>query len=233
MVNESVPVRMEGTSEWLRLVPESFRTALMDGCIVRDYAPGDGIFRHEDSPIGLVGLVSGMARVDVAPNERGPSLGHFVRPGNWVGAVAVLAQQDHFVSLTATRASTAAILPVAALNHLAMSDKDTWRYIGLLVATNMKTAIGFADDLMIRAPSMRLAAVMLRLAGVRNADNPLDPEPELDINQSELAALANLSRATAAKLISRWQDTGMLACNYRKIRLLRAKSLRDVVANRF
>jgi len=86
--------------------------------------------------------------------------------------------------------------------------------------------VGAVDDFTIRQPDQRIVAILLRLAGVRQADNSLDPQSELDLTQHPLAYLASFSRASIAEYMDRLAAGGLIARAYGKIRLVDTAGLR-------
>lgn len=82
---------------------------------------------------------------------------------------------------------------------------------------------------MIREPGARIAAILLRLAGVRVHEQLPDPAPELDVTQEDLASLANVSRATVSDHCARLESAGLISRAYGRVQLLDLKGLRALI----
>ncbi len=216
---------------WLSTTPAAFTEAVLAACIFRTYRRGEVIYHQGDPAGGLYGVACGVLAVESAPCGRGLSIVHFFRPLSWTGSGAALSGQPRVVGLTAASPAVVAHLPLPPLESIAAIDPQAWRWVGLLILRDLKLAIGVVDDLTIREADRRLAAVLLRLAGVRCADNPDEPEPELEIpaSQADLAAMAGLSRATAAAILARLEAEGTVVRGYRCISLLQPGRLRSRV----
>ncbi len=214
---------------WLSTTPAAFGEAVLAACIFRTYRRGEVIYHQGDPAGGLYGVARGVLAVESAPYGRGPSIVHFFRPLSWTGSGAALSGQPRVVGLTAASPAVVAHLPLSSLESIAAIDPQAWRWVGLLILRDLELAIGVVDDLTIREADRRLAAVLLRLAGVRGADNPDEPEPEIPASQADLAAMAGLSRATAAAILARLEEEGSVVRGYRRISLLQPGRLRSRV----
>lgn len=217
-MNRTDALTLLGESRWLSRCPPEFRDAILQRCLLRPMRRGEVLMSIGAEPAGLIAIVQGMARLETAPNARGPYTGFLIHPGEWNGAAAVITGGNQAVGLIATRAGWLAQVPPAAIADLTYRMPQAWRWIGTLLALNMMTALGLADDLMIRSPLARFAAVLLRLAGQR----PPRPDAlaEIDVTQGELAQMVNLSRATVALFLSRFESEGLVQRGYGCLHLL-------------
>jgi CRP/FNR family cyclic AMP-dependent transcriptional regulator len=108
------------------------------------------------------------------------------------------------------------------------ADPTAWRCIALLTTLHLDTAVGAADDLMIRDNTLRLVAILLRLGGCRVGDVADDPI-EIHANQEELAAMANMARMTAGAILRRLAQEGRIDLSYRHLRILDPGALRAML----
>jgi CRP-like cAMP-binding protein len=215
------------TRGWLSLVPPGFREAVLAKSHVRSFARGDAVYRLDDPPGGLFGLASGGITLEIAPETRSPYIAHFMRPGMWFGAAALLTGQRRRVGITATRPSVLLHFHANDFAALASQDGEAWRWLSLIPLLNSDLAISVCDDLMIRDPKHRATAILLRLAGCR-ADAPAVDDPtELDLTHDELATMTNLSRTTIGSLLRDYENKGWIEQSYRCITICNPAALRE------
>jgi CRP-like cAMP-binding protein len=101
-----------------------------------------------------------------------------------------------------------------------------WRYLGLLAGAHVADALGAISDNTIREPAARIAAILLRLAGVRVHEHLSDRQPELDLTQEDLALLANISRTTVSEHLAEMETGGLISRAYGRLRIVDPYRLR-------
>jgi CRP/FNR family cyclic AMP-dependent transcriptional regulator len=215
---------------WLSRTPEEFSSRLLRDCKLLNFATGRPVYDIDDPPGGLYGLATGRVGVWIAPQERGPYLGHLMRPGHWFGVVSGAMRQPRAIGLRTVRPSQLLLLPMVKLDALVSEDAKAWRYFTALAEMNSSIAMAAVDDLLIRNPARRCAAVLLRLAGLRN---PLDHAPavgDVDVTQEELAHLCNLSRSSVGTALRKFQQSGLVDLSYQDIFIRDAVGLKAFVA---
>jgi CRP-like cAMP-binding protein len=215
---------------WLSRTPEEFSSRLLRNCNLLSFAAEQLVYDIDDPPGGLYGLVAGRVGVWIAPQERGPYLGHLMRPGHWFGVVSGAMRQARAIGLRTVRPSQLLLLPMAKLDALVSEDTKAWRYFTGLAEMNSSSAMAAVDDLLIRNPARRCAAVLLRLAGLRN---PVDHTPavgDVDVTQEELAHLSNLSRSSVGTALRGFQSKGLVDLSYQEIFIRDAVGLKAFVA---
>lgn len=157
--------------------------------------------------------------------ERAPYFAHVGRPGAWFGEGSALTDQPRQVGAVATRDATALHLPLPAIRTLASIDGEVWRWIAVLTSRHLKIAMGAIIAPMIRDPTERAIAVLLRLAERRMAGGA-DGPATIDTSQEDLAAMTNLSRNSLGTILRRLEDEDLVRIGYRKITLSSPEGLR-------
>lgn len=114
-------------------------------------------------------------------------------------------------------------IEIAAFRRVAARTPDLWRHLALLALENAGRAIGLAQDLMLRGSRERLAALLARLAGLRDAHPP--SSPIVDATQSELAAIANLSRSVVSALLLDMERDGVVRLRRAGVEIVDAERL--------
>lgn len=199
-------------------------------CVRRRYKVGASIYRKDDPAGGLFGLLRGGVALYITTPERGPELGHFLRPGAWFGGAPAFVGGGRQVGFRATRATELLYLPLHAINAIAAADALAWRCFAMIGFLNLEIAMSVSDDLRRRDHAKRLVAMLLHLGGCRQ-ETPAELGPiEIDVGQAELAVLANVARNTAGTSLRRLARAGHIEIAYRCIRILEPDVLRQMLA---
>lgn len=216
---------------WLQFVSGELREAVLDRCKFHNAATGDVVYRINDPADGVYGVVRGAFAFEAAPNERGPQLVHAFTAGSWVGEAAVFNDRPRLGTLIALRDSQYLHLPLAEIERLDRRGLSIWRGLGILAGAHAELALVAIDDLTIRPPVERIAAILLRFAGARLADIPDDPTPMVDITQAALAKIGNTSRATVARQLKKLEADGALEAHYGHIKLINCGAIRRMLSD--
>jgi CRP-like cAMP-binding protein len=216
---------------WLNYISDELRQAVLDRCPVRSAAAGDIVFRIHDPSDGVYGVVSGAFAFEVAPAERGPQLVHTFTAGTWVGEAEIFTNRARLGTLVALRSSEYLHLPMALIEQLATEGINIWRGLGALAGLYVELALTAIDDLTIRPPKERVAAILLRLAGARLSDVPDDPTPTVRITQADLAKIANTSRSTIVRVLAEFDANGCIENRYGNVKLVDCRALREMLAD--
>jgi CRP-like cAMP-binding protein len=213
---------------WLSTTDQDFARSVVERSRLVHFHAGDTVYGIDEHSTGLFGLVEGGAKVEIASEQVGPLMAHYMQPGAWFGGLTMV-RRSRSIGLIPTRESTFAFLSERDISTLAEMRQGWWREFMKLVLQNSQTAIGTGLDLMIRDPRRRLAATLLRLGGLRHSVNLVSAKPEIDLSQSEVAQMANLARNSANKFLHEFGDLGLVEWNYRCIRILSPSGLAALV----
>jgi len=201
---------------WLSLTSSDFRASVLERLAVYEFQAGDPIYRLQDPAGGLWGIVKGSIEAEM-PGPTGPSLGHFGTPGLWFGEGTVINSSPRRTGVSATCPSTLAHLSLADCQSLLAADPYGWRWIALLSTMTTDLALRLASDLMLRAPDQRTAAMLLRLAGLRNGMFLKPHIVPINLSHEKLGILANLSRNAINPILKDFEHKGLVRISYRSI----------------
>lgn len=208
---------------WLSQTSSDFSAAVLRRCRHTQFEAGEVVYAPGEAATGLYGLASGGAAIAVVAAELGPTVAHFMQPGAWFGENAYSGAL-RVLGIKTTRRSELFFLSVADINEIVEADWRQWSSFARLSVINSSLAMGAAYDLMIRDPRKRCMATLLRLAGWRHSD--LRPSrPEIDISQSDLAHMANLSRNMVGTILQPLRKMNLIDWDYRKVVILQPESL--------
>lgn len=177
------------------------------------------------------GIESGAVRVHVSVHEQEPRLCHIAGPGSWFGEISLLTGLPRPLEMEAAGTSRLLSLQYADVERIAAVHADTWQAIALLAALNGRLAITAADDLMIREPRKRLAALLLRLSSHRGAFQGNPPLDAIPATQREIADAAGLSRTITAALLAELAASGAIRTDYRRTLVLDPQMLTSVLTD--
>lgn len=213
------------TSGWLRDVSEPFRDRLLSLGRWHTVPRGTVIFGQGADEQDLFGIASGSIRMHIAMNEHEHRVAHICGPGFWVGEHEFITGTPRIIEMEAPEDTTLMRFRRSDFAQLLKDVPDAWRWIALLAAQHLAVAIGAADDLMLPLAEKRMAAVLLRLCARRLA-HPASPAVDrILMSQSELASAANLSRASAGRILRDFAKAGAIATNYGSIDILDPEAL--------
>jgi CRP-like cAMP-binding protein len=133
------------------------------------------------------------------------------------------------MGLIAAQQSQLFLLPLVEFQNFAAEIPGAWRHFGTLALMNSATAIGAADDLLIRNPLKRCVATLLRLCGLRHSSQDRVLPCEVEVKQEELAYLSNLSRNATGTILRSLAKRGLLELDYKQIRIFNPGALRAFV----
>ena len=217
---------------WLSFTPPPFRQTVLERCKLQELKAGATIYSVGDPPGGMFGLVRGSFALSIAPGERGPYVAHFARPGTWFGEAAAFTEQPRRIGLAVTRNSKFLHLPLPAIREIVTADPGAWRFFGLAAIAHNDTAIGAADDLLIRDHVKRSVAVLLRLGGCRYRTPSGSSPIEVDVSQEDFAVMTNLARTTAGTVLRTFEASGHIKVSYRRVSILAPDKLRAMLEDR-
>ncbi|MGI1664235.1 Crp/Fnr family transcriptional regulator [Palleronia sp. KMU-117] len=105
------------------------------------------------------------------------------------------------------------------MDRLTADDPEWIRRFALILMSNVDLSLHAIDDLLIRNPSRRIAAVLVRCLGDEGGGT-------LSISQTELGRLSNTSRKVVNRTLDRYAELGWINQGYGRIEVADATALR-------
>lgn len=214
---------------WLSLTSPAFRAVVLEKLSIHEFETGDPVYRLNDPAGGLWGIVKGSVAAEI-PGPAGPCLGHFATPGFWFGEGPVIYSSPRRVGVFATCSSTLAHLSLADCQSILAADQSGWRWIALLSNMITDLVLRLAADLMLRDPEQRTAAMLLRLAGLRNGMFLKPYQVPINLSHEKLGQLANLSRNAIGPILKSFENKAYIRLSYRSIEVVDAAGLSALLA---
>lgn len=190
----------------------------------RQFARGDVIIHQGDPGDCFYILTAGVARVSiVAANGREITL-DFLEAGAVVGEIAVLDGNDRTATVIAHEACAAMRLDRAAIREIIAERPDfAWQLLGQM-ARRLRQANATIEGDRAFASGPRLARSLIRLM----ATGPDGPRLRHDLNQTDLAQFAGMSREQINRQLSVWADTGVIVRDHGRVRIVDPDLLMDI-----
>jgi CRP/FNR family cyclic AMP-dependent transcriptional regulator len=212
---------------WLSRMPADFRTAILRNCVWQNYEAGASLFVAGDPPGGIFGIADGSVGTSTLLGAPDSPMVHIARRGFWSGMGSILSGEPRRMSASAITAALVANVPLPALHALLSERPEWWQHIGQLALSSIDIIGNGFVDLMIRDSGRRCAAILLRLCECRFHDIA-DISREVMVTQEEVAAMANLSRATVNTILRRFAKQRLIELRYRSIIVVGTKGLRKL-----
>lgn len=217
---------------WLAATPVEFQDEVLRNANFYEFDKGKWIYRPGDAGDGLWGVVEGGLHVIFTHGVHGTRAGVFASTGFWTGEGSMLAREPRTIGLRTTRATQMVHLPGRAFLSIAAQLPDAWRWVGLLTFFHMVGALGLREDLCLRDPEARVLASLHRMlsphwGGPAIAEDIKNTPVTIDISQSELAELCNVSRSLLASLLAALKKDGLIEPGYGTITVLQPTRLED------
>lgn len=192
---------------------------------------GQVLFDGPDPSDAIQGIINGAPGVTLPQPRGGSLLVHVLRPGWWFGEDDWAPNGRRRIGVDAST-----VLRVSATEvRVMMGDRPELRpYVTRLACVNRRIAFAAVGDLMIRRGESRIAAVLPRVTGARDAsflapENDgtvwVQPTEPLALTQSQLALMANASRDLINRRLARSEAAGWVEPGYNRIAIRQPDAL--------
>ncbi len=217
---------------WLSDTPTAFVDKLLSiGRTVR-YSAGDIVFSLGANEQDLYGIADGAVKMCIM-NEAEQRLLHIAGPGFWFGEAELIKGIPR--TLEAFAATDLCLMVIRKIDFLKLTDHypDAWRCISMLAVDHQLLAIGAGDDLMLSKVQKRVAAILLRFSGNRLSHPTTPAFNRVTATQQEIAMAANISRATAARVMRAMVERGEIGIEYGSVAIHKPEALQDILSDKF
>lgn len=191
---------------------------------LRHFARGDTIVHQGDPGDSFFILLSGVACVSiVAANGREITL-DYLEKGAVVGEIAVLDGMERTASVIAHEAVSAMRLDRTAIRDIIRERPDfAWQLLGQMARRLRQANITIEGDRAF-ASGPRLARSLVRLM----ATGPDGARLRHDLNQTDLAHFAGMSREQINRQLSVWVDAGIITRDHGRVTIVDPDTLLEI-----
>ncbi len=217
---------------WLAGTPPEFRKRFLSAARWRFIERGAIVTLGGEERSDFIGLAAGTVTVTSALGNAATPVMHMAHAVLWMGYGPLLLERPRVVTVEARTDLWIAVIPKASI--LPMLDETTswWRCFTRLLAEYGDISAMIASDLLIRQSDRRLAATILRFAGLRGLYPDQPEQVRIEVTQTELAEATNLSRNATGTILRRLAAKGHIRTDYRGIVVCAPASLRQLVDKR-
>lgn len=179
---------------------------------MRSYQTGEAIYREGDPSHSIFGLVSGRWLVKVPPAD---TMITVAKPGFWIGEAGIFRGAERAASVTAVTAATVLYLPPSEFAALTR-DSENCLHFAANTAEALAEAIAVIGNLSQPNAAIRVAQRLITLCNFQFGTH----EHVIQLSQSDLGELCNLSRASLSTVLQGFVTDGLIALEYRKLVVL-------------
>lgn len=213
-------------SGWLDAQPEAFRKALRRIWKIHRRPAGTAVDETAGRYSNFIGLATGFISLSVPVLTADMVAIHIASPGTWFGAALLDGTAKvRPLGLRARTDVTLVSVPLQALRALLQDRPEWWSSIHHYMMLEWELAACVAADLLLPDHRARLAAALLRLAGLRPTLGNPTPDMRIPVTQRELAEMCNCSHNAVNAELGRMSQRGWVELAYGQVRLLDPESI--------
>jgi len=222
-----IPNEAEG-SDWLRLfhnLEPDAREEILAGATRVRRARGQRLFQQGAAAQSFYILQQGRVKLTQLTDDGQLVLLRLVVPGDAFGGVAAMGNQTYPVTAEAADACVALAWGGRTMERLLRRRSQLALNFIAFLADRLHDMQARFEELATEQVEQRLARVLLRL--VRRTGKPVESGVLIDVRLSrqDLAEMTGTSLFTASRILSRWQDAGVLQSQGRRILVRRPDGL--------
>jgi CRP-like cAMP-binding protein len=200
---------------WLGARSPETRKLLRPFARLRGFDAGEVLYRADDLPNGVFGLVEGALEIAVPGMNGEEGLFHRAEPGFWIGDLALFAGQRRLVTIRAAGRCTVVHLPQEALASVTAQHPGVTRDFYELSHENMRTALQLLANLAIQSADSRIALRLLM------HDNALGSRGDwIRLSHDALSQLVAVSPKTVCRTLAHLQQLDLIETGYGRIRVI-------------
>ena len=203
-------------------------TELADRVSLVKIAAHESLFQKGDPGERMYVVVSGLIRVGaISPEGREVTYG-MLGPGELLGEIAVLDGGERSADATAMEDSQ--LLALERRDVLAFLDHHPGQAVKLMkvLCQRIRRADALLEDVVFLSLPSRLAKHLLALAATKGAQHAASYE--IRLSQQEIAEHLGISRESVNKVLSKWEEGGLVSLGRGRIVLNNKVALQDVAS---
>lgn len=212
-------------SGWLAAQSDDFRALVVGNSRVVERLAGDIVIRFGDMPVGLYGIAAGAIGVHVPTPEGRATLASIGRRGDWFGQTPLFGGRPSTLTFSVIEDATLLFLPMARAQAIIARKTEWMRAFYAVSSYGAENAIANVGTLLVRNPTRRIAATLLRIAPQAASDASVT----VVVSQDQLGEIANAARDVVNRALKRFAAEGWISVGYRSVTILRQAEMAGYV----
>lgn len=210
---------------WFPSLPKSIQDEIVSALIIRRFKSGEEIYSSGDKCLGLYVLIDGQCRVTGHGVDHGTVLMSLFQPGEWTGFIPLLDKGVQPFTVTASRASTVALLPAHVVERLFFKSVQSYQLLLRPALAILHYTYEYLIESNHRSPARLVAQRLFDMA--RSAYLPeISTRAFVDnLTQNDIAMATGLSRPTVNRVFADFTQRGLVELGYGKIRICNPQAL--------
>lgn len=203
---------------WFASLGPDLVELMLSLAVERKFRANEIVYSANDAPSGIYGVLSGGVRLSQYTASGKHILFSTFSPGAWFGVISEfdgLPRPHNAVTVKPTRLLH---LSSAAFREIVSRD---WRYcfdLARCVVVLFRGALDLLSELRSLPYPARVAQTLLAISDHEVAAGGADADPR--VTQDDLAAMVGVTRQTVSRLLHDWEDAGLVARGYGRVRIL-------------
>jgi len=210
---------------WFGALAKEHQDFLIHRGVLREYAPGQALFRSGDRADGLYGVLEGGVQMTSTPVPGREVILARAESPSWLGEVFVFDGLPRSHNALAEGVTTAIHVPDNYVTAFVREDPSFALALGALLSTKFRLALIVIEEAAALSTRGRLARRILMMAEAYGHLDEAQPRP-LAIRQDELASMLAVSRPTMNQALRDLESTGSVKLVYGGLEILDIPTLR-------
>lgn len=205
---------------WFASRGKVFQNDLLGAAVLREFQPGEALYRVGDRGEGLYGVLAGAVQVTVPADDGQEFIAHRDETGFWIGDLASLSDETRLVSVEAMVPTRTLFVSNNRIEQMLERQPAYWRDFYALTHENMQTALRILANLAVTRADRRLALRLLHLQ-----ETVACTSGWIEISQDALASLVAVSVPTTQRALRGFADEALIELGYGRVRVLDSAAL--------
>lgn len=199
--------------------------ALLKRATPKKLSPGEVIINQGDEDGDFaVFILSGALKISLVSASGREIILNYAAPGEIVGEIALLDSGPRTATVSASEASRVLILPTHSFIDIVTANPSSMVGVMRALAGRVRELNRVIESDRTFSMGPRLARALVRLMDSEREDGRL----RHNLSQSDLGAFAGLARENVSRLLSDWEEDGVIAREGRDVLVNDAEYLRDL-----
>ena len=207
---------------------DDVRAQILADAVLRTYDRDQRLFTQGDPANSFFLVDSGSVKLVQSTPDGKEMIVRFIRPGEVIAAVALLPGGRFPVTALAAGPSRVAVWTSGRIRELVQHHAGLQANIMSAMAMHMQDALSQGRELATSRVPQRLAAMLLRLVDRGSTPAPDGVLVDQALSREEMAEMIGATLFTVSRILSEWQESGIISTRHKQIVLHNRARLSDL-----